>query len=219
MRGLNLIRPCASGVVHLSAWKHETRRGNIARVRERLSWVGRAGTAPTTGGARPRGASGVSLAWLTNRVVGGHGMTWYAFKGLNGGKAVDLAGSQELQATAEGFHGYATEAQAEAQPNAVNLVTQALADAWIADYNAAVKENAQPGGANANILNPATAAKASASYVANSIPGLQQIGNFFSDLGQASTWERVAEVLIGAMLIFAGVSHLFSIKLPRVVPV
>lgn len=54
---------------------------------------------------------------------------------------------------------------------------------------------------------------------APSIPGLSQIGTFFSSLGQASTWERAAEVVIGAMLVIAGVSHLFHVKLPSVVPV
>ena len=135
-------------------------------------------------------------------------MTWFAFKGLNGGKAIDLAGSQETLAAGEGFHGYATEAQAEASPNAVNPVTQLLADAWIADYNAAVKENAQPGGANADILNPATAAAAAATGAVNSVPGLQQVGSFFGALAEGSTWTRVAEGILGIILIAVGLARL-----------
>lgn len=135
-------------------------------------------------------------------------MTWFAFKGLNSGKAVDLAGSQEKQAVVEGFHGYGTEAQAEAAPNAVNLITRAFADGWIADYNAAVKEKAQPGGANANILNPATAAKAAVTGAAASIPGVQQIGDFFSTLAEGNTWIRIAEGLLGIVLIAIGLARI-----------
>ena len=86
-------------------------------------------------------------------------MTWFAFQGLNSGKAVNLAGAQEKTATSEGFHGYATEAQAEANPNSVNILTRGFADLWISDYNAAVKEGAQPGGPN-NITTPGGAANA-----------------------------------------------------------
>lgn len=132
-------------------------------------------------------------------------MTWFAFKGLNGGKPVDLAGTQEKQAVAEGFHGYGTQAQAQSNPNSVNVVTEVLADGWIADYNAAVKENAQPGGANANILNPATAAKASTSFVENSIPGLS---TFLDDVTSANLWIRAAKVIIGGTLLIIGIAHI-----------
>lgn len=135
-------------------------------------------------------------------------MTWFAFKGLNSGKAVNLAGTQEKQAVVEGFHGYATEQQAEAAPNSVNLVTRVFADGWIADYNAAVKEQAAPGGANANILNPATAAKAAVTGAAASIPGLAQVGSFFGALSQGATWIRVAEGLLGLVLIAIGLARI-----------
>ncbi len=54
---------------------------------------------------------------------------------------------------------------------------------------------------------------------ATGLSGLSQVGSFFSTLGQASTWERAAEVLIGAALVTAGAAHLFNVKLPAVVPV
>jgi hypothetical protein len=135
-------------------------------------------------------------------------MTWFAFSGLNSGQAVNLAGTQEKQAVLEGFHGYATQAQAQAAPNSVNLLTRTFADAWIADYNAALKEQAQPGGANASIYNPATAASAAATGVANSIPGLSQIGSFFGALAQGNTWIRVAEGLLGIILIAVGLARI-----------
>jgi len=118
---------------------------------------------------------------------------------------VDLAGTQEKQAVVEGFHGYATEAEAEAHPNSVNFLTRVFADAWIADYNAALKEKAQPGGANANIWNPATAAKAGESYAVSSIPGLSGILGL---VGSRNGWIRIAEVTIGVALIIVAVAKL-----------
>lgn len=135
-------------------------------------------------------------------------MTWFAFQGLNSGKAVDLAGTQEKQAVIEGFHGYATEAEAEANPNAVNLLTRGFADLWITDYSAAVKEGAQPGGPNADILNPVTAAKAAVTGAANSIPGLAQVGQFFATLTQKNLWVSVLKVTVGGALLIIGLAHM-----------
>ena len=137
-------------------------------------------------------------------------MTWFAFAGLNNGQAIDLAGSQEILAAGEGFHGYATQAQAQANPNAVNLLTRGIADVWIADYKAAVAEHAQPGGANANILNPATAASAAASGVWTTLEndaGLNAVGDFVKGLGQASTWSRVLKVVLGGSLLLMGLAR------------
>lgn len=135
-------------------------------------------------------------------------MTWYAFQGHNNGKAVDIAGSQEKEATVLGFHGYGSESQAEAHPNSVNLLNSWFVNAIVADYNAALKEQAQPGGKNANILNPGTAVKAGTSYVENSIPGIAQIGDFFGRLTEGNTWIRVGEVILGVFLIMSGVMKL-----------
>jgi len=134
-------------------------------------------------------------------------MTWFAFQGLNGGKAIDLAGTQEKQAVVEGFHGYGTEAAAEKQPNAVNFLTRPLADTWIADYNAAVKEQAQPGGKNANIINPVTAAKAGMQSIPG-ISGIDAIGQFFGKLTDPNVWIRVAKVVVGGALLIIGLAHM-----------
>lgn len=141
-------------------------------------------------------------------------MTWFAFKGYNGGKAVDVAGSQEKEAVVLGFHGYATEAQAEATPNSVNIFNKLAVNAMIADYKAALAEQAQPGGANAS--NPAAAglagakaaAKAAGESAAGAIPGVAQIGDFFGNLGQANTWVRVAQVALGLILIAVGLARI-----------
>lgn len=137
-------------------------------------------------------------------------MTWFAFQGLNSGKAVDLAGTQEKQAVVEGFHGYATETQAEANPNSVNAVTRYFADLWISDYKAAKAEKAQPGGKNAS--NPLAAGaqgvKQAAQDAANDIPGVQAIGDFFSRLTEANTWIRIGEGLLGVILLAVGAAKM-----------
>ena len=40
------------------------------------------------------------------------------------------------------------------------------------------------------------------------IAGVQQIGTFFGSLGQANTWIRVGEVILGLILIAVGVARL-----------
>jgi len=147
-------------------------------------------------------------------------VTWYAFQGLNGGNAIDLAGIQEKDATAQGFHGYATESQAEANPNSVNVITRISADLLISDYKVALAGQGQPGGKNAS--NPVAFAAAAdaagvnnaAKYAANTIPGVAQIGDFFSALGQANTWIRVGEAVLGLILLAVGIS-----KLTNAVPI
>jgi hypothetical protein len=46
------------------------------------------------------------------------------------------------------------------------------------------------------------------SGITNAIPGLAQLGDFFSALSQKNTWIRVGKVLIGATLIIVGLSHM-----------
>lgn len=143
-------------------------------------------------------------------------MTWFAFKGYYNDNAVDIAGSQEKEAVALGFHGYATEAAAAAAPNSVNILNSWAVNEIVADYKAALAEQAQPGGANAS--NPAAAglagakaaAKAAGEAAAGAIPGVAQIGDFFGSLGQANTWVRVAQVALGLILIAVGLARITS---------
>jgi hypothetical protein len=130
-------------------------------------------------------------------------MTWFAFKGYYNNQPIDVAGSQEKEVVALGFHGYNTAAQAAKNPNSVNIFDGWIVDAAVEDYQAALKEQAQPGGANAS--NPAGAAVSDAEA---SIPGLQQISTFFSFISQAATWERVAEVLAGAVVVYVALKGL-----------
>jgi hypothetical protein len=134
-------------------------------------------------------------------------MTWFAFHGNYA--PIDLAGVQEKEATALGFHGYATEAQARANPNDVGPWQSAILDALEEDYATAVTEKAQPGGVNAS--NPLAAGAAGAeSAIGNAIPGVTDIGDFFHRLTEGSTWVRVGEVIFGGIILWAGVKALTS---------
>lgn len=126
-------------------------------------------------------------------------MTWFAFKGYNGGKAIDVAGSQEKQLVFFGFHGYGTEAQAEKLPNSVNLLTAPQVNLIIADASKAVSEGAQPGGPN-DITTPGGLGAA----VVSQAPGVSDLYNLARNLGNGATWERAGEVLAGMILLYVG---------------
>lgn len=54
----------------------------------------------------------------------------------------------------------------------------------------------------------ATGVANAAPDVANSIPGLSQIGDFFSALAQKNTWIRVLKVVVGGTLVIVGLAHM-----------
>jgi hypothetical protein len=127
-------------------------------------------------------------------------MTWFAFKGLNGNKAVNLSGLEEKMAAADGFHGYATEAEAEAQPNSLNPLTSIEAKAFIPGTFAN-----NPAGA---VAGAAGNAAASAAKAATSGLGLGNLDAFFSTLTNKLIWIRISEVALGLVLIAVGVAKL-----------
>lgn len=132
----------------------------------------------------------------------GTDMTWFAFKGLNGGKAVDVAGIYEKSAVADGFHGYATESEAESHPNAINPLTKLLAESVINGATSLKQVGAQPGGPNAS--NPVGAV---AQQAGNDL-GLGNVDKLFGNLTQKSTWIRAGEIILGALLMAVGIAKL-----------
>lgn len=132
-------------------------------------------------------------------------MTWFAFKGY---QPIELAGAQEKEATALGFHGYATLAQATSHPNSVNVLQKAYVNILEADYKQAKSVGQQPGGPNANLANPAADLRAGGAEAAN-LAGLPAIGDFFNRLTQAHTWLRVGEVVAGLILLYVGLNAAF----------
>jgi len=140
-------------------------------------------------------------------------VTWYAF---NGYADMSLAGSQEKQATAMGFHGYATKAQADANPNSVNILQKPLLNLLETDYAAAVKEGAQPGGPN-DITTPGGAANAAAQGAG--LPSFTSIQNalsgFYDVLTNGKMWRSLGWLLLGVLLMIAGVALLLKNQISR----
>ena len=130
-------------------------------------------------------------------------VTWFAFKGGYGD--MSLAGVQEKEAVGIGFHGYATQAEANANRNSVAIWQAPLLNALEEDYVTALSEQAEPGGANAS--NPVNAATTG---LENAIPGVTDIGDFFHRLTEKQTWLRVGEVIFGGIILWAGVKALTS---------
>jgi hypothetical protein len=121
-------------------------------------------------------------------------MTWFAFHGYG---TIDLAGVQEKLAVSWGFHGYATERQANAHPNSVNILQKGIVNALEQDYQAAISTGSQPGGPNASSLG-----------FTNPLSGLAAIGDFANRLTQKNTWIRVGEVIAGLILLYVGLNAL-----------
>lgn len=116
--------------------------------------------------------------------------TWFAFKGYS---TIQLAGAQEKQAVIVGFHGYATKAEAESNPNSVNFLQKAFVNLAETDYAAAVKTQSEPGGKNSNLANP------------SSIVGIATAG---LNPNITQWFIRIGEVVLGIVLVAVGVAKL-----------
>jgi hypothetical protein len=117
--------------------------------------------------------------------------TWFAFQGGYG--TIQLAGVQEKQAVAIGFHGYATRAEAEAHKNSVNFLQAVQLNALETDYKAAVATQSQPGGTNSDLSKP------------SSILGIATSG---ANANITAWFIRIGEVALGIVLIAVGVAKL-----------
>jgi hypothetical protein len=126
-------------------------------------------------------------------------MTWYDIKWDGQTYVENLSGAAEKTLTGLGIHGYATQAEAEANPQTMNDVQAALGGAQaLAGYSGSSTNIPTPGGV-------AIGAGATASTAANAIPGLSQ---FFNALTQINTWIRVAKVIIGGTLLIISLAHM-----------
>jgi len=132
---------------------------------------------------------------------------WYAFKGYNAGKAVSLpvgpAGTYE--ADLYGFHGYATAAEAQANPNGVpganilnpvsDLERQQVAG-WVSTAQASAS-----GTAGGPVVSEVPGAGAAVSAT-------ETVAQFLGALSNSGTWIRVAKVAIGGVLVIVGLVQL-----------
>lgn len=139
-------------------------------------------------------------------------MAWYAFHGYNNGHAIVASAFDGAELNALGMHGYPTQADAEAKPNSVNFLDSAIVNAAIDDYNNA--RDLSPTVAN-DPTNPAAAAAAAAAGATTAAKkaaqgatyGLSDIGKFFANAGSRELWTRIAEGVIGVMLIIVVVAR------------
>jgi hypothetical protein len=128
---------------------------------------------------------------------------WYAFKGYNNNKAINAGQFDSIELNALGFHGYMTEALADAKPNSVPGFPNPLAAVAIPVVNAAIND-----ANNARDVSsaPANAAKAATGAVPDVASG---IINFIK---QGTIWERVVEVAIGGMLLYVGLKAMTGVS-------
>jgi hypothetical protein len=82
---------------------------------------------------------------------------------------------------------------------------------WGPYLSEAAAEKAHPEGASGSV--PPVAGAPSIPPPVNANPsnplgGLADIGNFFHELSEGATWERVGEVLLGGILVYAGIRAL-----------
>jgi hypothetical protein len=132
-------------------------------------------------------------------------MTWYDIRWNGQTYLENLSGADEKTLTALGIHGYATEAEAEANPQTMNDLQAALGGAQVlAGYSGSATNIPTPGSV-------ATGAGSAASTASNTLSGLDAIGAFFNKLGEANTWLRIIKVVIGGVLVISGLVHLTGI--------
>jgi hypothetical protein len=131
-------------------------------------------------------------------------MTWFAFKGY---PDVSVAGEQEKTLAGIGFHGYSTQAQADAHPNSVNAVQAPVLNVIEYDYTQAQKEGATPGGPN-NLETPGGIAGAITSAAGSDLG----ISGLIKGIESKGLWIRVGEVFTGIILLYAGLKAMTGLN-------
>jgi hypothetical protein len=129
-------------------------------------------------------------------------MTWFDIHYQGVAYVENLTGADEKVLVGLGFHGYATQLQAQAHPQNANFAQMLIAANILAGHPTggvntpgapAIANTAQGAGAVATAENPLVA-----------------VGDFFHRLTEASTWARVGEFVVGAMLIYVGIRAVAS---------
>lgn len=117
---------------------------------------------------------------------------WWVVWNANSGavNVVQSASTPATPASGKVFGPYATQAAAQAEAKASPSTGQIIAL-----------------GVNAG-LGSATGGAVGDTQTGSPLTGLAAIGDFFSRLTQANTWERIGMVLLGIVLVAAGVAHL-----------
>lgn len=116
-------------------------------------------------------------------------MTWFAFKGY---PDINATGLEEKELVAAGFHGYATQAEADANPNSVLFGPQSV-----------IIDSLRAG----NATNPANLPQHAANIVGSALGGGLNltVGNTHNLLN------RGLKIVFGGILIAAGVVHMLGV--------
>lgn len=130
-------------------------------------------------------------------------MTWFDI--TYGGQTYveNLTGTDEKTLVGLGFHGYATQAEAQAHPNGANYVQMLVASPILAGN--------VPVGVT-NVPNPTTAAQGAGTAATAAWDAATAIPRFLSMLTSANLWIRVGEVVAGLILLGIGANALFKGK-------
>lgn len=138
-------------------------------------------------------------------------MTWYAFHGYNNGKAIDASAFDGAELNALGMHGYATEAQAEKNPNDVNVFQAPVVNSAIDDYNNArdisptVANN--PTSPTAPVTAAANGAKTAAKKVVQAAGKV--LGNWtIGGISGTNLAIRLVKVIAGGVILIVGLAKL-----------
>lgn len=127
-------------------------------------------------------------------------MTWFDIKYGGQTYVENVTGGNEKSLVALGFHGYATQAQAVANPNSANAGQMLFASNILAGNPTGGVNTPSPPGTST-----VAGAGAAAAGAVNPLSYLGNIGDFFYRLTQGATWLRVGEVAVGILLIYVGV--------------
>jgi hypothetical protein len=121
-------------------------------------------------------------------------MTWYRIEFQGQTYIENLTGADEKILSGLGIHGYATEAEAQAHPQTMNVLQGAAGGANVLAGTTAAPGVAQPG-----------EIAAGAGGVASAAP---DVGSVLKGLTSRELWVRVAEGVLGLALLLVAVAEL-----------
>lgn len=130
-------------------------------------------------------------------------MSWFAFHGYNNGQPISASPFDEAELDAVGMHGYATPAQAKANPNSVNIFQAPLVNAAIDDYNNARNISTIQG----KVTNAAKGAANAAKVLTNPGDWLKSATGW---IGQQNIWVRGGEIVVGILVLYIGLKAAVS---------
>jgi hypothetical protein len=132
---------------------------------------------------------------------------WFTFPGWGN---YNLSGISEKELVVTGAHGYPTESESEAHPNASPDTIQV---GLLQDFNVS---SLSPGGAGAVGILSTPHSTGGVTGVANNIVNSATGGTVPDFLSQPNLWLRIGEFAVGAILIYVGLRSMFPSQVQAV---